>query len=92
MAGLSVSLEDGYGGACPVTHAINFSSKVKPWQCCYEHINGSGLGSSCVFFKFYIWVLFSSPPESPGPIICHIAVVNFLPAGAPSASVSVGVF
>lgn len=33
--GISVSLEDGYGGACPVTHAINFSSKVKPCWCCY---------------------------------------------------------
>lgn len=32
--GPSVSLEDGYGGACPLTHAINFSSKVKPCWCC----------------------------------------------------------
>ena len=89
-----VMLQDWYWAACPVTCAINFSSKVKLGPCCLHmsyisnsfDTNGTTLRASCareVCFVFLnrVCVVFSSVPLSPSAIIYHTAVFNFLPHG-----------
>lgn len=85
-------LQDWYWAACPVTCAINFSSKVKFGLCCLHmsyisnsfDTNGTTLRASCaraVVFLNRVCVVFSSVPLSPSAIIYHTAVFNFPPHG-----------
>lgn len=82
----SVMPQDWFCASCPVTCAINFSSKVKLCPCCLHmscisnsfDTNGSTLQASCAGEVCFLWnrvcVVFSFVPQSPPAIIYHTAV------------------